>query len=70
MVPPFLPPGAGVPPHARALMGYPMQGGVMVPPGVSTSVAAPPLKEERNEEERVSKVSQLRECHWLRELNT
>lgn len=55
MVPPFLPPGS-VPPHARALMGYPMQQGVMVPSGAAptAAVGAPAIKEDKNEEERAS----------------
>ncbi len=58
MVPPFLPPG-GIPPHVRALIGYPMQSGVMaVHSGAATSSTqhTPSLKEEKSEEERVSLV--------------
>lgn len=53
MVPPFLPPGS-VPAHARALIGYPLQPGVVVPPGIATSAAGTSTKEEKHEDDRVS----------------
>lgn len=60
---PFMPPSNV--PHARALMGYPMQPGVMLPPGVATSTAASPapVKEDKNEEERVSTFPQHPSSH-------
>lgn len=64
-------PGGGIPflpqgnvPHARALMGYSMPPGVMIPPGVATTSAGVPsaVKEDKSEEERVSEIKAARHC--------
>ena len=51
VVPPFLPPGS-VPPHARVI-GYPMQPSGVVAPG-ATNTPAHAVKEDKNDNERVS----------------